>query len=181
MITEFGKDARQWTKRRWSDVDSGETFVIATRGDVGGEGVARVQSYADVLARCRTHPKPKSIAVGDGDNGRRAVGVLGRRPVTARDVVGIGKEADRLEEVQSGLVHALDDVLQVFAHPGFDERRSVIVPTLRRIPARWLAEQTGLALSTVKAARNGHAVPHVRNCDKLVRTANDFPIDGLIR
>jgi hypothetical protein len=105
FVTDFATDARQWTKRRWSDVYSGETFAITTKGDVGGNGVARVQSYADVLARYRTHPEPKSVAT-NGGRGRNAVGLLKRRPVTAGSIVGIGKEANRLEEVEAGLVHS---------------------------------------------------------------------------
>ena len=52
----------------------------------------RQERRESMLARYRTHPEPKSMAIGSGDHGRRATGVLSRRPVNARNVVGIGKD-----------------------------------------------------------------------------------------
>ena len=46
-----------------------------------------------------------------------------------------------------------------------------MLPVLKRIPAKSPAADTGLALSTVKAARNGRTVPHGRNREALTQAA----------
>jgi len=171
LVTDFSTDPRQWTKRRWTDIYSSERFAITTKGAVGGEGVARVQSYADVLARYRTHPEPKSRAVADASSGRLAVGLLERRPVTALSVVGIGKEANKLEAVEAKLVHSMDEVLQVFEHPTRDKWRDHFVPILKLISIAELTARTGLATSTIKAARNERSMPSKDHRDRLAAVA----------
>lgn len=49
-----------------------------------------------------------------------------------------------------------------------------MLPVLKHTPAKRLAEETGLAVSTVKAARNGHTSPHGRNRHQLTRTAATY-------
>lgn len=105
LIAPYTKDARQWTKLRWTDVYSGEQFAISTREGSAGQGIARVQSFGEVIARYRMHPEAKSLGPVGRPCGKRTVGLLQRRPVTLGELVHIGKETNRLEEVEQGLVH----------------------------------------------------------------------------
>lgn len=117
LVAPYTKDARQWTKLRWTDVYSGEKYAITTRDGVAGEGVARVQSYGDVIARYRVHPEAKSLGPDGRPCGKRTVGLLQRRPVSLGELVHIGKETNRLEDVEQGLVHDWDEVQLVFREP----------------------------------------------------------------
>ncbi|HEV2126692.1 MAG TPA: hypothetical protein VGW38_28365 [Chloroflexota bacterium] len=122
LIAPYTKDARQWTKLRWIDVYSGERFAIAARGTVSGQGTARVQSFRDVIARYRMHPETKSLGPDGMPCGKRTVGLLQWRLVTLGELVHIGKEANRLEVVEQGLVHDWDEVQLVFREPEAESR-----------------------------------------------------------
>ena len=50
----------------------------------------------------------------------------------------------------------------------------LVLPVLKQIPANQLAAESGLAVSTVKAARNGHTIPHGRNQQALIQAAAAF-------
>ena len=58
-----------------------------------------------------------------------------------------------------------------------------MLPVLKHIPAKRLAEETGLAVSTIKAARNGHTNPHGPNRKKFVQAAATFAREqqGILR
>jgi len=117
LIAPYTKDARQWTKLRWTDVYSGEPFAITTREGGAGEGIARVQSYGAVIARYRVHPEAKSLGPDRLPCSRQTVGLLGRRLVVLGELVHIGKETNRLEEVEQGLVHDWHEVQLIFREP----------------------------------------------------------------
>ncbi|MDP9364555.1 MAG: hypothetical protein M3Q10_10090, partial [Chloroflexota bacterium] len=96
LVAPYTKDARQWTKLRWTEVYSGEGFRIATGFGTLGDRTARVESYGDVIARYQTHPEAKSLGPNGEVCGRRTVGLLQRRRVVLHELVHIGKETNRL-------------------------------------------------------------------------------------
>jgi hypothetical protein len=181
LIAPYTADARQWTKLRWTDVYAGNRFAITTKGRSGCDDLARVRSYGEVVADYRTHPEPKSLGYDGRPCARETVGLLMRRPVGALSVVGIGKEANRLDEVEAGLVHAWDDVQAVYRHPDLDPWRAIVLPVLRELPAAMLAQESGLTVRAVKAARNGRAVPRGAHRDALSRAAADLARESLRR
>lgn len=128
LIAPYTRDARQWTKLRWTDIYSSETFTVTTGNQGLSQGTARVQSYGDVIARYRTHPEPKSLESDGLPCGRLTIGLLRRRPVVLGELVHIGKETNRLEEVEQGLVHDWDEVQLVFREPQEGTRSKVAVP-----------------------------------------------------
>jgi len=91
--------------------------MVSTRDGVSAAGVARVQSNGEVIARYRVHPEAKSLGPDGLPCGKHTVGLLQRRPVRLGELVHIGKESNRLEEVKQGLVHDWDEVQLVFREP----------------------------------------------------------------
>jgi len=89
-------------------------------------------------------------------------------------VVGIGKEANRLEAVEAGLVHGWDDVQAVDRHPDRRPWRAVVLPVLRLLAAAKIASASGLTTRAVRSARNGHAALHRGHSDALTRAAADL-------
>jgi len=176
LIAPFEKDGRRWLHLPWIDRYSGMSYHISTTADTGGLGVARVQTYRDVLAAFRTHPEAKSAGPDGRPCDRRTIGLLQRRVVRSllELTAHVGKESNRLEEVEAGIEHDPDEVWTEYVDPARDSWRTLVLPVLRQIPAKELADATGLAVSTVKAARNGHTNPHGRNREVLTRAAAAF-------
>lgn len=128
LVAPYTRDARQWSKLRWTDIYSGDSFAVTTRSQGLDERMARVQSYGDVIARYRTHPEPKSLGPDGTPCGKQTVGLLQRRSVTLRELVHIGKETNRLEDVEQGLVHDRDEVQLVFHEPQGDASLGLEAP-----------------------------------------------------
>lgn len=100
LIAPYTSDAAKWERMPWTDISSRETFRITTDEWMWGDDTALVQSYGDVIARYSTHPETKSLGTGGDICGQRTVGLLQRWPVVLGDWVHIGKETNRLEEVE---------------------------------------------------------------------------------
>jgi hypothetical protein len=160
LIAPYTRDARQWTKLRWTDVYSGEAFRITTGSPAVGDATARVQSYGNVIARYRTHPEAKSLGPDGAPCGRRMVGLLQRRRVVLGELVHIGKETNRLEEVEQGLVHDWPEVQLVFREPRGDSWATEVLPVLRSIPRMELARATGASKRTLRDILAERRQPH---------------------
>jgi hypothetical protein len=147
----------QWRNRR-----DGRLLDVTTRPR-GERGKVRLQTIRDVVADYRLHSETKSGDTRGGFGRRGSTGVLPRLTVRAVGLpVHIGKESNRLEEVQDGLVTDPDEVYVVYR----DERRdwAAALPALRAIRDergwRYLAEASGLSEWALRYALNGGKMPH---------------------
>ena len=79
-------------------------------------GMARFDTCADFIAKSETHPWAKAQRPDDKLCDRSTIGLLCRRPLTARDIILIGKEAGSPEGRQTGqsLVNDLDERLTIY-------------------------------------------------------------------
>ncbi len=181
LVAPFERDPAKWLNLPWVDRSSGTRYPIATGESGDGEGVARVKTYRDVLREFRGHPEAKSAGPDGRTCGRGTAGLLRRRQVRSVPelLAYVGKESNRLEEVEAGLGHDPEEVYTQYPDPRRDPWRALVQPVLKDIPAKRLAEETGLAMSTIKAARNGHTVPHERNREALARAAGAFAREPL--
>jgi len=61
LVGPFESDSRRWETTEWIDVHHPEAdpYAITTRD--GRPGMARVDTFAHVLAKCETHPESKSL------------------------------------------------------------------------------------------------------------------------
>jgi hypothetical protein len=139
----------------------------------------RVKTYRDVLDDYRTHVEAKSLAPDGGLCRRTTVGLLQRRPVTAESVRHVGKEPNKLEEVEAGLVHDPDEVYTEYVDARRDPTWETVVAVLKRIPSSRLMKETELARSTIAAQRNGHAQPHETAREALTRAVAKFAREEL--
>jgi hypothetical protein len=102
--------------------------------------------------------------------GLRRRAVRSWRELTAR----IGTESSKLEEVEARLEHDPDEVWAEYADPRRDPWRALVLPVLKRMPAKELAAATGLSERTIKALRNERAIPRPGHREALVRAAATF-------
>ncbi len=172
LMAPYTTDPRQWPTLRWTDTYSGHRYRITT-ADMLSPELVRVRSYADVLAEYETHPESKSSAEGRPCD-RLTRGLLARRPVHALSISYIGKESNRLEEVQDGLVHALDDVQEVYVDPRQDPWDTFVRPILRRIPRAQLAHAGGVSERHIQMLRNGKRHPSEALMHVLLRAVADY-------
>lgn len=110
---------------------------------------------------------------------RETEGLLYRRHIRIDCIKYIGKESNSLEEVDSGLVHTVEDVYTEYEDRRRDEWETKIRPALNEIPLPSLQKETGLSRRMLIYARTGKKRPHPRNQRVIKRaiqnlTENDF-------
>lgn len=79
------------------------------------------------------------------------------------EITGIGKESNKLEDVDAGLIHSAESVYTVYPDPKRDYWERQIRPKLKAIPLSVLIKETGLSRRMLIKARNGQVRPHPRN------------------
>jgi len=174
LVAPYTNDARQWLKLRWIDRYSGKTYRVTTSGSSGARGIARVQTYWDVIDAYRLHREAKS---GDGDGApstESTVGELQRLHVQAKHIRYVGKESNRLEEVATGLLHALDEVSTEYVDPRRDRRYLEFVDWIRATPTAEAATAIGVNRSTVKRWKAGTMLPRPSHIAALARARDGF-------
>jgi hypothetical protein len=163
LIAPFESDSAKWLKMRWIDQYSGDLFRIITQPNQNNRQTAWVKTYGDVTAEYEFHPESKCADEYGNPSDRQTVGLLSRRHIRIAEIVPIGKEANRLEEVDAGVVHSADSVYTVYHDPSRDRWTRDILPKLQKIPLSVLIRETGLSRRMLIKARKGHARPHPRN------------------
>ncbi|MCW2689593.1 MAG: hypothetical protein JWR37_4483 [Mycobacterium sp.] len=99
--------ARRWRTLRWLDLTSpGRSYRLST--DPSQPGRATIATNTANTGLYLTHPESKSCEPDGLTCSRRTRGVLRRRPVTMASLWHIGKEANRLDERETGQVTAGD-------------------------------------------------------------------------
>lgn len=163
LIAPFEINPEKWLKMPWIDRYSGEHFKITTEPNHNNRNTAWVKTFGDVIAEYAHHPESKYADEHGNPSDQQTVGLLQRRHVGIAEIVMIGKESNRLEEVDAGMVHSADSVYTVYADPARDQWAREIVPKLQRIRLSVLIKETGLSRRMLINTRRGHARPHPRN------------------
>ena len=153
LVAPYETYPRQWERAEWIDVHHPEAgpHTITTRD--GRPGMARVDTFADVLAMYETHPEAKSLGPDGKPCGRTTVGLLRRRPVNVGKIVLIGKESNRLEERSRGelTVDDLDERITTYDDNDnwYASLRSIVICVRSRSPSAAAAITFRAASSTV--------------------------------
>jgi hypothetical protein len=166
LVAPYEADPRKWTKLPWMnlyDATGARYQLTTTRSDYASAQSVLVKTCRDVLEEYRA--PDGTMCVG------ATAGLLQRRTVTALYRTRVGKESNRLEEVDAGLIHDPDEVYKEYVDPQHDPAWEALVAKLKTIPRSWLMQETGLDRSTITRLRNWHARPTQRARDMLVRAA----------
>jgi len=111
-------------RRWWANLHGPEVTpfrVVPYRTTAGDAWMLMGRSYGDLIASHPWHPEAKSLGPDGSPCQRRTVGLLGRRPVVVNEVVVIGKEANELEQVETGLIDELEDVQTIYRRDRSEE------------------------------------------------------------
>lgn len=168
LIAPYETDPRKWEAMWWIDQYSktGKLYRITASGPHGSRAVARVKSYGDALREYEYHPEAKCADANGKPSRKQTVGLLGRRHVAVDGFVYIGRESNKLQEVEEGSVPAESDVYTEYPDRQRDEWETKWLPTLRSTPVPGI-EARGVSRATIYAARAGRAL-HGRTKVKLI-------------
>ena len=128
------------------------------------ESVRRTsQTYGDVLREYAFHPGSKSADTRGKPSGKQTAGLLQRRHIQVGQVIYIGKESNRLEEIESGTIHSAQSVYTEYPDPRRDEWQTKVLPALRKFPVGVLIRLSNKSRSMLRRTLAGHSRPRVRN------------------
>ena len=180
LIAPYERDSSSWTEQTWINRFNGRTYNITTKPSAGlvRPGLLTVKTYCDTILDYATHPEPKSLAADGEPSDRTMIGLLARRPVTPTIVQHIGKESNRLEDAQLGLLDASDEPLNRYSDTALTTFRELVAPVLKQLGVRETARRTEFGLGAVSAALSGKSTPRpaamARYFQVAVGHANDL-------
>ena len=156
LIAPYETDPRKWDTMSWIDQYSkdGKRYRISTSTPHGSRTMARVKSYGDVLREYEYHPEAKCADAGGAPCRKQTVGLLGRRHIAIDGFDYIGKESNKIEQVEEGGAPSESDVYTKFYDARRDEWELKWLPLLRSTPVPRLLER-GVSRATIYAARAG--------------------------
>jgi hypothetical protein len=147
----------------WIDQYTGKHYQITTEGFHGSRQVARIKTYGDVLREYEFHPGSKSADARGKPSGRQTIGLLQRRHIRVGQIIYIGKESNRLEEIESGTIHSAQNVYTEYPDPRRDEWQTKIMPALKKLPVAAVMQLSGKSRSMLVRALAGRSRPRPRN------------------
>lgn len=163
LVAPYVLDPDCWLDLPWIDQYSGKQYEITTDGFHGRRGVARVKTYGEVLREYEFHAGAKSADPKGKPSGKQTIGLLRRRHVRVDRIIYIGKESNRMEEIESGIIHSPESVYTEYPDPRRDEWREKILPALEGLPVSALVKLSGKSRSMLFRARTGRSKPHKKN------------------
>jgi hypothetical protein len=158
LIAAYTDTPQRWTQLQWRNLydPDGPAYRITTDRDAPVEpDLVIVKSYAQVLREYRLHPEHKFNGPDGKPCGRNTTGILHRRPVHVLDLRHIGKEANRLDDVQAGLIGDLNDVLTEYHDPDGGLFHRLVLPVLDRYSGRQLGQLVASDRRTIDRIRSG--------------------------
>jgi hypothetical protein len=138
---------------------SGKQYEITTEGFHGSRGVARVKTYGEVLREYEFHIGAKSADAKGEPSGKQTFGLLRRRHVRVERIVCIGRESNRLEEIEAAVIHLPESVYTEYPDPKRDEWETRILLLLKKIPVKTLMKVSGRSRSMLTRALAGRSRP----------------------
>jgi hypothetical protein len=160
-------DPACWVDLPWIDQHSGTQYKITTEGFHGSRGVARVKTYGEVLREYEFHLGAKNEDAKGKPSGKQTFGLLRRRHVRVEQIIYIGKESNRLEEIEAGLIHSSESVYTEYPDPSRDEWQTRILPILQKIPIPILKRFSGRSPSMLRRTITGKSRPRRKNREQL--------------
>lgn len=156
LIASYENNPAAWLELPWAETCSGRPYELTSVREPTDTSV-HVQTYRDVPQANEHHPEVKSAAANDAQADQRTVGLLRRLHVHELERVDIGRESNRLDDVDAGDVRALADVLTNYVGPGTGAFTSWVRPILRQMPLKATAERCRASMSNAHRVKSGRA------------------------
>jgi hypothetical protein len=167
LVAPYILDPDCWVDLPWIDQYSGTQYEITTEGFHGSRGMARVKTYGEVLREYEFHAGAKSADAKGKPSGKQSFGLLRRRHVRVERIIYIGKESNRLEEIEAGVIHSPGSVYTEYPDLHREEWQTRILPVLKKIPIAALVRVSGRSRSMLVRTLAGRSRPRRRNRELL--------------
>jgi hypothetical protein len=168
LVAPYESDPRKWLKGIWIDQYSGGQYRITTAVHHGTRDTAKVKTYGDVLREYEFHSESKCADASGNACNKQSVGLLQRRHIRIGLIKYIGKESNKMEDVEAGLVHSERGVYTDYPDLRRDEWETIFLPGLRKLKLTVLQNETGISERELKYIRAGKSRPHRRNREALI-------------
>jgi hypothetical protein len=157
LVAPYVQTAADSLEVTWRNRYTGQELEVTTVPG-GRRGAVRLRTIADVVREYRLHPDAKSGDPAGGRGHRGSRGLLPRLHLHVSDIRHIGKESNRLEETEDGIIRDAGEVYDEYR----DERREWerAREVLRLVGVPELARLTGLSERTLRSWLNSGRVPH---------------------
>jgi hypothetical protein len=173
LIAPYDKDPRRWLKAKWIDQYTGAVYRITTR-DHGDRNTASVKTYGDILREYEFHAEPKCADVEGCACGKQTIGLLQRRHVQILFIRYIGKESNKLDDVEAGMIHNAQSVYTEYGDRRRDEWETKLLPILKTVPLAVLAKRCGISRRALIDLRAGRSRPRRRNWNVIVNVIREL-------
>jgi hypothetical protein len=180
LAAPFETDAKRWPRLAWRnlyDPDGGTYSLLTGRPESLTPRMAMVQTYRDLVSDYRVHPEAKSAGANGESCDRRTVGLLRRRHVYAVGRRAIGKESNRLAEVEDGLIGNPDEVYTTYTD------RAAVLATVCQVvgalPVGQVAVQADVSRQQLAAILAGRETPRPNTRVAIERAAQHVMIAAL--
>jgi hypothetical protein len=167
LLAPYMNRTRAWARAPWRNQhDPGKRVLVSL--DPAEPGTATLETFATMAAAYASHPEPKSLGPDGLPCHRGTRGVLSRRHVSPATLVHIGKEANRLEDREAGLLNDrdLEDFQAVYTTPTPTSWADTL-QVLHRLDARLLPEQAAVSQRRLRDILKGTATPRPGLRDRL--------------
>jgi hypothetical protein len=159
-------------RRKWLNIYDGIEYAAQVGTPETSAAVAVLSTFRDVVEAYRYHEEAKSSGPDGTPGGKRAGGLLGRLSIVAPgEPRYVGKESNRLEEVEAGIVGDEEDV-QTTYHDRAHEI-NVLRTVLQRLPKGQMAKVAGISTRRLQDIVHGRSTPRPRTLKALRQAARD--------
>jgi hypothetical protein len=161
LVAPYERDSAHWLEMPWLNRYSGDEYRLTLepfRGHVRS-GIVRPRTSRNVLRGYLANEESKSTDPDGTPCRPDSTGLLDRRRIRIRTITTIGKESNRLEDAQTGLIEDVDEVVSEYSDYQSRVFCPLIVPILRSVGVRETARRTGYSIGAVSAALAGRSRP----------------------
>ena len=170
LVAPYESDARRWEEIEWVDVHNPKAGPYRITARDGRPEMARVDTFLDVVDKYETHPESKALGTDGRPCGRSTVGLLQRRHVVVGEIVLIGKEANRIEELLSGQSSINDRDERVTIYHDDSQWTRTTLPLLKSLGTKVAAAIADVSERRARDWLNQKSTPH----GKTMATLNAF-------
>ncbi len=126
-----------------------------------------MKTYGEVLQEYEFHPESKCADARGNVCSKQTTGPLHRRHIQAESLTYIGKESNKLEDVQSALIHSAQEVYTIYHDPRRDEWQTKILPALKKAPLTVFVRMSCLSRRAIMDLRAERSRPHPKNQEHI--------------
>ncbi len=155
LVAPYTSDRSQWESMRFRnlyDRNGPDLRITASRWDNGRgprpANLVEVTTYRQLLRRYLLHPETKYASDGRGG---QDIGWLNRLRIRPTNITTIGKETNKLADVQAGLHGAANELTAIYESRDVDLERALAQAA--RLSGRQLERMTGVNRRTLDRIR----------------------------